>query len=149
MAIKVTIKEILKQKVVTYCLFAPFIGGFIFVLSIFIEVQFSSLNNKILPMEDIFSDLVLPLLDAPLLGLIYIVPAFITYVFSEVCLLFKPTHNLISLIVIMIFGGIASTVYTVLILPDSQNQFKILTSLIGLISSGMAEYLSAHNSSTK
>ncbi|MDY3305448.1 hypothetical protein [Psychrobacter sanguinis] len=149
MAIKVTIKEILKQKVVTYCLFAPFIGGFIFVLSIFIEVQFSSLNNKILPMEDIFSDLVLPLLGAPLLGLIYIVPAFITYVFSEVCLLFKPTHNLISLIVIMIFGGIASTVYTVLILPDSQNQFKILTSLIGLISSGMAEYLSAHNSSTK
>lgn len=144
-----TIKEILKQKVVTYCLFAPFIGGFIFVLSIFIEVQFSSLNNKILPMEDIFSDLVLPLLGAPLLGLIYIVPAFITYVFSEVCLLFKPTHNLISLIVIMIFGGIASTVYTVLILPDSQNQFKILTSLIGLISSGMAEYLSAHNSSTK
>ena len=148
MAIKVTIKEILKQKFITYCLFAPFIGGFIFMLSIFIEVQFSSLNNKI-PMEDIFSDLVLPLLGAPLLGLIYIVPASITYVFSEVCHLFKPTHNLISLIVIMIFGGIASTVYTVLILPDSQNQFKILTFLIGLISSGMAEYLSAHNRSIK
>lgn len=118
------------------------------MLSIFIEVQFSSSNNSILA-ENVLSNVLLPLLGAPLLGLIYIVPAYITYIFSEVCLLFKPTHNLISLIVIMIFGSIASTVYTALILPDSQNQFKILTFLIGLTSSGMAEYLSAHNSSIK
>lgn len=134
-------KKILTKKFVIYCLLVPFAGGFIFSSYLLIQVQLRSTNSFELPYS-FLTDVLLPIVGSPFLGLVYIIPAFLTYIFSEVISLLKLKATMISFLLIMFFGGIVSFIYTINILPYSQNELRILTFLIGLIGAGLAEFIS-------
>ncbi len=137
-------RKIFRNKLVVYCLIAPSIGGFIFILYMLLTTQ---MNKNFYTHNDLWSGLLFPLLGSPVLGLVYCVPAFITYIFSELLFFLKFNNKATEVGLILIFGGIASMLFTLIVLPYSSPSFRLMTFFIGIICSGVAEYISYYNRS--
>jgi len=131
-------KKIFRNKIIVYCLIAPSIGGFIFMLYMLLTTQ---MNKDFDIYDDLWNSLLLPLLGSPILGLVYCIPAFITYIFSELLLLLKFDNKVINIGLILIFGGIASMLFTLILLPYSSSSFRLMAFFIGMICAGIAEYI--------
>ncbi|SJM65166.1 hypothetical protein A1232T_00102 [Psychrobacter piechaudii] len=70
---------------VIYCLLTPSVGALIFNLYLLISIQFNSESVFAIP-DDFLSSVLLPIVGSPLLGLLYFIPALLTYVFAEILL---------------------------------------------------------------
>ena len=125
---------------VIYCLLTPSVGALIFNLYLLISIQFNSESVFAIP-DDFLSSVLLPIVGSPLLGLLYFIPALLTYVFAEI-LLVQVKSKSIRLFLIIVFAAIITLTYTVLILPYSETEFRMFVLLFGAVGAGIAEYLS-------
>lgn len=101
----------------------------------------TQMNKKFDFHNDLLSDILLPLLGSPILGLIYCIPAFLTYLFSEILLFLRINNKIINIGLILIFGGVASMLFTLIVLPYSRLSFRLMTFFIGILCAGVAEYI--------